>query len=233
MDAEALDELENPIQTIKKRGRPAKTEIKEDFPAKSADVPVSQAATVIKNGYKVKQQPKPSAEDTIGDSQRVDRRLKQSQKTWHDLFKLDLQFMRKNINGDLPTPNIVDVEHVHFFHTVDSDGRPQDKCSPIGGHFHRMKVIPQGPGKPPLVQCVSGPLKMAKRGNKVVEAPVEDDDHVHAVSYIDSQEIEIRKKSVVAAQVQAMVESQTSPSFTPEEKASIGGAAPRPAIGDR
>lgn len=55
-----------------------------------------------------------------------------------DRFKLQLANMKKNLSWDKKQPNLVDVEHTHFFISKDENGRPQKYCTPIGGHFHEL-----------------------------------------------------------------------------------------------
>lgn len=55
-----------------------------------------------------------------------------------DRFKLQLANMKKNLSWDKKQPNIVEVEHTHFFISKDESGTPQKYCTPIGGHFHEL-----------------------------------------------------------------------------------------------
>ena len=78
----------------------------------------------------------------------------------HDLYKLGVSKMKRNVglNGAV---EIIELEHCHIFHTVDSNGRPQTTCSPVGGHHHEIEVIPQADGVP-LIK-MSGPRKWIKK----------------------------------------------------------------------
>ena len=62
-----------------------------------------------------------------------------------DRFKLQVANMKKNTSWDRKRPQLVDMEHAHFFLSKNEAGQPQEYCSPIGGHFHKllsMKVEP-------------------------------------------------------------------------------------------
>lgn len=59
----------------------------------------------------------------------------------HRLFKLLPSVLKRNISYKYRKPDLVNVEHVHFFHTI-NDTTLQDniKSSPMGGHFHECHV---------------------------------------------------------------------------------------------
>lgn len=149
-------------------------------------------------------------------AQRVERVYKGTQEAHHDLFKLEVESMKKNTAWD-GTVELVSVEHCHFFHTVNSDGKKQIYSSAIGGHFHKMELV-EVEGGVPEVKCVSGPVKIAKRKNKmtgkwekVLVPTSEYDNHTHDVKYINSSKVQIRKTNSEAAVVQAMVAQKTAP----------------------
>lgn len=154
---------------------------------------------------------KKSNDATTESSSRVFR----SQTTLHhDLFLLSPESMLKDIRlnkeGIPDREETVAVKHQHFFHTIDSAGRKQDTCSPIGGHFHVMEVIDNGPNDPPTVKCVSGPMrwgiKRVNGKNKKVPVPANEyDDHTHDITYVQSEMITPRKANAEAAKVQANV----------------------------
>ncbi len=119
-------------------------------------------------------------------------------KIYHDLWKLEVEPMEKNVSWN-EIPDYQKVEHCHFFHTFDSAGKAQTFCVPVGGHFHEMEVI-QEPGKMPKVVCKSGPLKWARQKNKrtgrfeKVLVPFNDvDEHRHETIYLHSKQVETRK----------------------------------------
>ena len=129
----------------------------------------------------------------------------------HDLYKLKVASMLRNISWNA-VPENVSIEHCHFFHTVDSDGKVQTTSTAIGGHFHEMEVIPQANGVAKVI-CKSGPMTHGKtkfRGQwKKTNVPYypEDkegnigDDHTHEVQYISSCEITPRINNIEALKV--------------------------------
>lgn len=142
-------------------------------------------------------------------SQAIQRIFKESTEFFSDLFKLTVNKMLQyrgyteegkkwpyNEDGSLNTPDWVDIEHCHFFHTVDSKGANQEYCTPVANHFHKMKVTrdPKNPNDIISVECVSGPLKMkdVKRLGKMTKmaVPVNDHDtHTHGVQYLKSDKL--------------------------------------------
>jgi len=150
------------------------------------------------------------------------RVFKGTQEIHHDLFKLKVATMLKRKpeswglgTDELDKQDMLDVEHVHFFHSVDSDGKVQTNCSTIGGHFHIMEVA-QGADGVPVVKCGSGPMHFARkkvRGKmKRVMIPVNEvDDHTHDVQYIESMTVKRRKLSAEAANVVAHDAQKTAP----------------------
>lgn len=145
----------------------------------------------------------------------VQRIIKGTQVFWHDLFKSDVQKMIKNVYhrtdekgiGQQKEEDLKQVEHVHFFHSHDSMGRPQDTCVSVGGHYHKM-ITHDKEGNPlldrngnPRVECSIPYRKVkVKRGKKmvtveeVVKWGMEDgqtlqDKHTHEFRYDQSQEL--------------------------------------------
>ncbi len=124
-------------------------------------------------------------------------------KEWrHDLFKLKLSMFKQNHSWKKYEPNIKEVEHVHFFHSTDKAGRPQDRSSVVGDHYHvvKTKVLPDGTITaecgPPL-RTVSYRQKNGKLVSKVESIQFyEGDDsaentvtdtHTHQVEYMGSE----------------------------------------------
>lgn len=58
----------------------------------------------------------------------------------HDLFKLNVALMKKNVSYKKYAPQIEEVEHSHFFHSADMKGKPMTKSSSVGGHYHKVEV---------------------------------------------------------------------------------------------
>lgn len=148
-------------------------------------------------------------------AQRAERIFKQSQQLHHDLYILSPEAMIKDTSigkvGD--SQFFVPVQHQHFFHTIDSNGKPMKECGQIGGHFHEMEVIPGKDGEPPQVKCVSGPMIWAreKRGDKFVRVkrPANSyDTHTHETTYLQSEIVTPRKANAEAAKVQGAVHAR-------------------------
>jgi hypothetical protein len=176
------------------------------------------------NEQKPKRGPKSKDQKLVDElkTQGAEQRLYNTQKTiHHDLYKLNVAQFQKNLNsmpGDVP--DYRGVEHCHFFHTVDSNGRAQANCSSIAGHFHVMKITSNPAGGPPLAECISGPMKMArvrdKKTGKWVKKPIpftdpEIDSHRHEVVYLKSDDIYLRTHNIEAAKVQSVEAQKAAP----------------------
>lgn len=98
------------------------------------------------------------------------------QKVIHHLFKADIAAMKKNISWTKGSPDLQDVEHVHFFHSVDSSGFPQEYTNQVGGHFHKVTMsiedgVPTAKCGPPIHKVTN---KKSKR-SYIVPVQFEDD----------------------------------------------------------
>lgn len=126
----------------------------------------------------------------------------------HDLFKLEVAPMMKDLSWS-DIPNYVQVEHCHFYHTIDSSGRKLLESSSVGGHFHEMFLTEQQ-GKAPSVVC--GPpvkyvlKKVAGRWKKVTEQ-IKADSHVHNVKYVSSEKVQLRKMNAEYLKVQSAIDA--------------------------
>ena len=59
----------------------------------------------------------------------------------HHLFKLKVANMRRNVSYRFRDPQIAEVEHVHFFHSInDTTMQPNKYSGAVGGHFHEVKL---------------------------------------------------------------------------------------------
>lgn len=124
------------------------------------------------------------------------RRMKGATEVFHDLFKLqpasfkkilgvaDARLLRTNPNG----VRMADVEHCHFFHSVDSNGRPQKYSSSIGSHCHEIKIELNDDGS--FVAECGPPLR--KFGNSRVEMGESYDKHTHEIVYVESEQFKAR-----------------------------------------
>lgn len=129
----------------------------------------------------------------------------------HDLYKLMVANMRKNVALEGSNPEFQTVEHCHFFHTFTSDGQAQNTSSTIGGHFHVMEVVTPATDTTPAVYKCSPPMrwgvvkdKYKRKVREMVPANL-DDDHTHDVQYIKSDELVLRTKNTEAVKLHAEV----------------------------
>lgn len=149
------------------------------------------------------------------------RKFQENTTYFSDLFKLDLSKCLKwmgykkddltapfHEDGTVNSPAWQLVEHVHFFRTVDSKGKPQTHSAPVANHYHKMEVVrdPNDKEKILSVECVSGPMKwgVVKRyGKKKRELiPVnEHDKHTHDIVYLKSKELTKPKMNPEALKV--------------------------------
>lgn len=123
----------------------------------------------------------------------------------HDLYKLRVEAMKKNIAQDQQIPVWVPAEHCHFFHTFTSDGVEQNTSSTIGGHFHVMEIVTPATEDTPAVYKCSPAMKWAmvkgKYGQKTRQMVIAnpEDTHTHEIEYLRSEKMELRKKNFEAA----------------------------------
>lgn len=133
-----------------------------------------------------------------------------------DCFKLLVASgnVNKSWNGgvDLQT-----YEHVHWFHTYDSDGKKLTTSNSVGGHFHIIELEDSGDGIP-KVKSVSGPLRKARkkvRGKwQVIDEPLPEeleDNHTHKIEYIKSSKVAMRTIDPRAVAIQTEEAQKTAP----------------------
>jgi hypothetical protein len=151
------------------------------------------------------------------DNQQLKRTFSRTAEIIHDLFKLMPAKARKNIAYKDTYDEYIDVEHAHFYHSVDSAGNPQDTSVPIAGHFHVLEVVTPATDDTPAVLKCSPPMKWVKKRNRTngrferVAIPVgEHDTHTHTVAYLKSEKYTPR---VVNPAAQQFIHSQ--PLITP------------------
>ena len=97
-----------------------------------------------------------------------------------DLFKLKIANMKKNVGYSEKKQILIDVEHCHFYRTIDSSGREQANSSFVGGHTHDVKVSVSQQGE---LKASCGKA----RGSKF------EDTHVHKIDYVRSDKIHRRR----------------------------------------
>lgn len=139
----------------------------------------------------------------------------------HDLFKLEVAVMKKNVSYKKFEPDLKNVEHAHFFHSHDMKGKVLLHSQAVGGHFHEVKVVwgKEADGTPFIEKLICGePLRQVQKRTKggrvktVIEpvrfetgtAAVDDtdedertgfevDDHRHELTYMGSEMISPEK----------------------------------------
>jgi uncharacterized protein YodC (DUF2158 family) len=155
------------------------------------------------------------SEVDAGGTQPTARVYKGTQVVDHDLFKLLPALMKKDVSFNPEKPIYEYFEHAHIFHTVDSNGKALDKCNDVGGHFHTVEVVNGKNGVPTLKVSVAMKVVRLKKGGPRVAVEVRDDNHTHAVKYLGSEKIELRKTNVDAAQYMSEIRSRVEPKPVP------------------
>jgi len=112
-------------------------------------------------------------------TKKVNRVYAQDLEIDSDLFKLEVNMMKKNLGADDKKPLLTGVEHCHFFRTYDSSGKKQNKCGSIGGHYHEVSVSVDSKGN------------LKAECSKAIGTKF-NDDHVHNVAYIRSDKVQKR-----------------------------------------
>jgi hypothetical protein len=132
------------------------------------------------------------------------------------LYKLELNYFKRN-RAFMPNekPDWEKIEHVHHFHTIDSNGKRQTRSTSIGGHFHIMEVVSQSKDGVNVYKC-SPAMKPVKRKNEAGAVIIEPqeldyDNHTHEVTYERSTKIELRKQNPNAVNVIAADANKTAP----------------------
>lgn len=161
-----------------------------------------------------------AVETRVPKFERKQRVYRGTQEFDHDLFKLLPAKLVRNNGYDDENPILVEIEHSHIFHTVDSNGKKQDACCPIGGHFHMVKIVGEKEGVPVLE--ISAPKKwvMKKvpgRGPKPVRVAAdvfiggEQDEHIHEYEYRGSERLKPRKTNMDALKFEGAVAAVHNP----------------------
>lgn len=150
-------------------------------------------------------------------SQTIKRNIGGKGQVKSDLFKLEAAACMVNKSwGDVP--DLYEQEHIHWFHTFDSDGKKHTRCNAVSGHFHVIETEDQGEDQPVKILSVSGPMHEVKRKVKgrwlKVTEPVSgslEDEHSHAITYKKTDIVEIRTQSAQAANIVAAEAQLTAP----------------------
>jgi hypothetical protein len=130
-----------------------------------------------------------------------ERNLEKNKEVHHDLFRLEVANTRKNLDwtGLVEKANWQTIPHVHFYHTVDSDGKTQKFSAPTAGHFHEQIIERNEDGDIVSIEC--GPPMVMHKGKP---HPYANDKHTHDVTYLESEMVQRRVRDNEAALVTAM-----------------------------
>lgn len=91
---------------------------------------------------------------TISKFERFERGTQEAE---HHLFKLKVAAMKKNMSWIYRAPQVVELEHSHFYHSInDTTLSPNKFCSPVGGHFHEVKLV-TNPETGEIISAKCGP----------------------------------------------------------------------------
>jgi hypothetical protein len=157
--------------------------------------------------------------ESARDVEPISRVYRGTQTVDHDLFKLNVAVMKKNVSYT-DIPDMQNFEHCHIFHTVDSGGRKQTACNDVGGHHHDIEVVPPQKGGVPTLR-ISGPRKWVRdRRRGRLSVPVdshlseEDQDrHTHTFTYLGSEKIKLREPNVEYAKFEAAIRAKQEPTI--------------------
>lgn len=146
-------------------------------------------------------------------------RMRNQMAVIHHLFKAELgKFLKDLTSWKLGQPSLTHVEHVHFFHTVSSQGVAQRFTNAVGGHFHEVTwgVDAEGnlqakcgpplkkvgrPGPNGTTRFENIPIKFHDKVGSVEGKPNTDyvDTHTHVMTYLGSDELSPAKVSAAQA----------------------------------
>lgn len=144
--------------------------------------------------------------DTEPTKQPLKRVYKKQQLLDHDLFKLEPAGMQRNVGYNEDHPIYDTVEHSHYYHTIDSRGAIQNRCTKIAGHFHEMIEMVDGSYQ------VSGPMvetvrmvngRRVKTVSKVADKYIKY--HTHDLTYLGSEKIKPAVANVEWAKVHTQI----------------------------
>lgn len=125
---------------------------------------------------------------------------------WVHHFKAELDTMKKNRSWQYGVVRLDDIEHVHMYHTKNSQGRPLKYTAPVGGHFHEIITEKDEDGNiiakcGPALHTVYKKLKNGKMKKLIKEVSWFDDEkddyikdtHTHEMTYLDSEKLSPEK----------------------------------------
>ena len=135
----------------------------------------------------------------------------------HDLFKSDVQNLKRNVSFKKGVVQIVEIEHAHIFHSHNSQGRPQQFTNSVGGHFHEVTLSTDANGRP-VAKCGPAMREVFKKrpgGQRRIKEEIKwvdevkdriiVDSHTHTFEYEGSEFLSDRKVKAIQAQTQAAV----------------------------
>lgn len=162
----------------------------------AAEAPVTPAASA----------PAPPAGPTADLTEPLKRNFQKEVEKIHDLFELIPTHARKNVSFNPQIPQIENILHQHFFHSIDSHGIVQEFSVPTAGHKHRIEIKKNPQGEITGFVCGTALRENNKRtagGNVISELGSirlgEDpktgeaiiDAHVHVMSYKRSEKLKV------------------------------------------
>lgn len=125
----------------------------------------------------------------------------------HDVFHCKPTAMKKNISYTHLSPELVNVDHAHIFHSHDNRGRPNSQTQKMGGHFHYVEqYVDKKTGEikakcGPAMRIVTNMLSNGRTVQSIqpvfeLQEVVRDgivqhhklvDDHTHEMAYLGSE----------------------------------------------
>lgn len=156
------------------------------------------------------------------------RKYKSTLEFDHDLYCLENTTTFKDMSWREDMEPIWEpMVHKHFFHTFDSDGKPQTRSTATMGHYHPIQLIPSQDGSPPKIICGPASKDMMvkdKRTRQLKKTSVVLDDreaHTHEVTYRHSEKLKARKVNEEALKAQSTILAKETAQFSDEERKTI------------
>lgn len=122
---------------------------------------------------------------TAAPTAKINRLYKGDIEVDHDMFKLEVAILKKNVAFEDGAETIVPIEHCHIYHTFDSRGKKMLECNAVGGHKHTVDVSVDKDGN---LSAVVGPAIGGTLSDR----------HTHKASYIRSEKITVKQVNAEA-----------------------------------
>ncbi len=146
-----------------------------------------------------------AAEKRAASAPATTRNFQTKKEVLHDLFKLKVGVARKNVSYQKDSLQMESLEHVHFFHSIDSHGDAQKTCNFVAGHTHEISVELDDKGNIKKTLCGVAKKQVERNlGRGVIKKELaaigfgvnakgdnESDVHVHEIVYMRSEKIEV------------------------------------------